>query len=40
MTGGKGGSYLVVGPGWKGVGLVDMAILRSPTDIVWIVGRI
>ena len=40
MTGGTGGSYLVVGPGWKGDVPKDMELLRSPTDIVWVIGRI
>ena len=40
MTGGKGGNYLIVGPNWQGDTPRDMELLRSPTEIVWIVGRI
>ncbi len=40
MTGGKGGNYLIVGRDWKGDVPKDMELLRSPTDIVWVAGRI
>jgi hypothetical protein len=40
MTGGDGGNYLIVGPNWKGDTPKDMDLLRSPTDVVWIAGRI
>lgn len=40
MTGGRGGSYLIAGPGWRGAVPSGMDLLRSPTDIVWLIGRI
>src|SRR5262245_38374857 len=40
MTGGAGGTYLVMGRDWKGEAPKGMEILRSPTDIVWVLGRI
>jgi hypothetical protein len=40
MTGGKGGDYLVAGPGWLGDVPQGIELLRSPTDHVWILGRI
>lgn len=43
MTGRKGGNYLVAGPawnGWKGDAPGEMELLRSPTNNVWIIGRI
>jgi hypothetical protein len=40
MAGGKGGNYLIVGPGWRGEVPKDMELLRSPTASVSIGGRI
>jgi hypothetical protein len=40
MTGGKGGNYLIAGPGWSGDVPKSMELLRSPTRNVWIIGRI
>jgi hypothetical protein len=40
MNGGRGGNYVIVGPDWPGHLPKDMTVLRSPTDIVWIIGRI
>ena len=39
-SGSTGGTYLVVGPDWEGDVPSDMELLRSPTDIAWVVGRI
>jgi hypothetical protein len=38
--GGSGGPHLVAGPGWAGEVPAGMSLLRSPTDLVWIIGRI
>ena len=40
MTLGAGGNYLIVGPGWQGEVPQGMELLRSPTDHVWLLGRI
>lgn len=40
MTAGIGGDFLIVGPTWQGEVPKDMTLLRSPTDHVWIIGRI
>lgn len=42
-TGEKGGTYVVVGPSWKGslpANLTDATAINSPTNLVWILGRI
>jgi hypothetical protein len=39
-TGGNGGSYLIAGPNWRGDSPKEADLLRSPTEIIWIVGRI
>ena len=42
-TGEKGGTYVVVGPSWEGslpANLTDATMIRSPTSLVWIIGRI
>lgn len=40
MTDGRGGMSLVAGPGWRGEVPSGMELIRSPTDTVWIIGRI
>ena len=40
MNSGAGGNYLIVGPGWRGDVPQGMELLRSPTDHVWVIGRI
>ncbi|GLK89350.1 DUF1254 domain-containing protein [Pseudomonas turukhanskensis] len=40
-TTGKGaGTYLLVGPSWKGDTPAGMRVLRSPTTIAWLLGRL
>ncbi len=42
-TGENGGTYVVVGPTWKGTlpaNLSDANTIKSPTNLVWILGRI
>jgi hypothetical protein len=31
--------YLLVGPNWQGTVPAHMTLLRSPTDMVWLIGR-
>lgn len=38
-TGGKAQVYAITGPGWKGTLPAGMKELKSPTDMVWILGR-
>jgi hypothetical protein len=38
-TGTKAADYLIAGPGWKGTAPAGMQVFRSPTDMVWILGR-
>lgn len=40
MTGGKGGKFLIAGPGWQGEAPKGLELLRSPTAHVFIAGRI
>jgi hypothetical protein len=39
-NGGAGGNYLIVGAKWRGDVPQGMKLLRSPTDHVWVIGRI
>ena len=39
-TGTETQTYLITGPGWKGEVPVDMKQVKSPTNIVWLIGRI
>ncbi len=42
-TGENGGTYVVMGPNWKGTlpaNLSDANTIQSPTNLVWIIGRI
>lgn len=38
-TGNKAQSYAITGPGWKGTLPAGVKELKSPTDLVWILGR-
>lgn len=38
-TGDGAQKYLITGPGWKGKAPADVKELRSPTNMVWILGR-
>lgn len=38
-TGSKAGSYLIVGPGWKGKAPAGSTVIAAPTSLVWIIGR-
>ncbi len=38
-TGNKKGSFLIIGPYWKGPLPRDLKQIRSPTNLVWIIGR-
>jgi len=39
-TGGKGGRYLIAGPGWKGTAPAKTTVLRSPTNDAWLLVRV
>lgn len=39
-TGNDAADFLVAGPGWEGVPPPGVPVLRSPTDLAWVVGRI
>ena len=39
VTGTGGGRFLLAGPGWQGEVPPGMQLLRSPTRIVWLIGR-
>ncbi len=38
-TGRSGGRFLLAGPGWAGTVPDGLTLLRSPTRIVWLIGR-
>lgn len=38
-TGTTGGRFLLAGPGWQGATPDGLTLLRSPTQIVWLIGR-
>jgi hypothetical protein len=38
-TGNGKGEFAVVGPGWKGEVPAGVQVLRSPTNMVWLIGR-
>jgi hypothetical protein len=38
-TGNKAGSYLVVGPDYKGKAPAGVKVIQSPTSLLWIIGR-
>ena len=38
-SGTGGGSFLLVGPGWQGTPPEGLQLLRSPTRMVWLIGR-
>jgi len=37
--GSQGGRYLLVGPDWQGTVPQGLTLMRSPTSIVWLIGR-
>ncbi len=39
-TGGAGGKYLIVGPGWKGTPPPGVELVRSPTNDAWLLVRV
>lgn len=39
-TGRDAGCFLLVGPDWQGEAPADMKVLRSPTRLAWMIGRI
>lgn len=39
-TGGKAARYAITGPGWRGTLPEGVVQYKSPTDLVWILGRI
>ena len=39
-TGGGASTFLVTGPGWSGTVPEGMTELKSPTSLVWLLGRI
>ena len=39
LNGTAGGRFLLVGPGWQGEVPAGLALLRSPTRLVWLIGR-
>jgi hypothetical protein len=38
-TGQAGGQYLLAGPKWQGTVPAGLTLLRSPTQMVWLIGR-
>ena len=38
-SGRDGGRFLLAGPGWQGEVPAGLSLLRSPTRIVWLIGR-
>jgi hypothetical protein len=38
-SGNQGATYLLAGPEWGGQVPKDMTLLKSPTDMVWLIGR-
>lgn len=38
-TGTKAGDYLITGPEWDGIVPTEMVEIKSPTNVVWILGR-
>lgn len=40
LTGGKGGTFWVVGPQWTGTAPAGVTVFRSSTNDVWMLGRI
>jgi hypothetical protein len=39
VTGNGKGDFAIVGPGWKGALPAGIAVIRAPTNLVWIIGR-
>ena len=40
LTKGEGGKYWIIGPNWNGTTPDDVSIIQSPTNDVWMLGRI
>lgn len=40
LTGNRKGDYAIIGPDWHGVVPSGIKEIRSPTDLVWVIGRI
>jgi len=40
LTGGQGGKYWIIGPNWNGATPDGVNIIQSPTNDVWMLGRI
>jgi hypothetical protein len=40
VNGGSPGPHMIVGPSWTGDPPADVAIIRAPTNSVWLLGRI
>ena len=38
-SGNQGATYLLAGPQWQGTVPKNMTLLKSPTDMVWLIGR-
>ncbi len=38
-TGKNGGKFLLVGPGWQGETPSGLTLMKSPTQMVWLIGR-
>ncbi len=39
-TGTRAGQFVIIGPNWKGTLPSNMKVIKSPTNLVWIIGRI
>jgi hypothetical protein len=39
-TGTEAGVYVIVGPNWQGDAPADLPLIRSPTNLIWLIGRI
>ncbi len=39
-TGTKQGTYLIVGPNWKGATPEGMTLIQAPTNLVWLIARV
>ena len=40
LNGGSPAPHMIVGPSWYGVPPADVAVIRAPTNSVWLLGRI
>jgi len=39
-SGTQEGNFIIAGPGWNGSLLTELQVIKSPTNTVWIIGRI